>query len=71
MTAAADPPPAPMPDDFADEAASFWEADGIPRPQAERRAWAQWERERATKPAQAEAEPPPQAEEKPQRATGP
>lgn len=65
------PRPGPMPDDWAEEAASFWEADGLPRDQAERRAWAQWEQERA-RPTPPPWPAPQQADEhRPKRAAGP
>ena len=65
------PSPEPMPDEEAEALAAQLEADGYSRPEAERLAREDYARRQGGTSAQAEAEPPPQAEEKPQRATGP
>ena len=61
----------PLPDDLAEEAASFWEADGVSPREAARRARVQWEQERAPRPAKPQAKPPPIPKTAPKRATGP
>ena len=65
------PSPEPMPDEEAEALAAQLEADGFSRPEAERLAREDYARRQGGTSPQAEAEPPPQSEEKPQRATGP